>query len=310
MKARPTVLVSPHAVFRQVAESLPPEIAQHVVIIGSLAAAVHFFQDEPESEVRTKDIDCLFSPHLRALAAAAHATGLLMEAGWVLRTDGDWAGPGGVETPDEQLPVPRLRPTDETPWFIELLGSPEPRQAPERRFQRLETDLGHFVLCSYKYLALVEHEPIDADYGLRIARPEMMALANLLHHPLIRPDTMSGLIEGRRIRRSNKDLGRVVTLAYLAERREEGTLEYWPGYWLNALQATFPNSWQALARRAGSGLKQLLDPIHASDFDEAWYTCVNGLLARQRLDKNAFRSVGERLMTEVIETLESLVRHR
>lgn len=310
MKARQTMLVFPHTVFRQVAESLPPEIAEHVIIIGSLAAAVHFFDDKPESGVRTKDVDCLLSPHLRALAAAAYAAGRLMEEGWVLRTEGGWTKPGDAETPDEQLPVPRLRPTDETPWFIELLGAPAPGQESERRFQRLETDRGHFVLCSFRYLGLVEHEPIDTRYGLRIARPEMMALANLLHHPVIRPDTMSGLIERRRIRRSNKDLGRVLALAYLAERRKEGALEQWPDYWLSALQAIFPEDWQPLARRAGSGLRQLLDPAHASDFDEAWYSCINGLLAGQRLGKSTLRSVGERLVTEVIETLENLLHHR
>ena len=45
-------------------------------------------------------------------------------------------------------------------------------------------------------------------------------LANLLHHSAISsPQTMSGLIGGRRIKLINKNLGRVLALLLLAERK-------------------------------------------------------------------------------------------
>ena len=48
------------------------------------------------------------------------------------------------------------------------------------------------------------------------AQPKMMALANLLEHPRILPDVMSGLIADRSIKRSNKDLGRSIAIARLS----------------------------------------------------------------------------------------------
>lgn len=44
----------------------------------------------------------------------------------------------------------------------------------------------------------------------------MMALCNLLHHPKISDTRMSEPVSGRSIKRANKDLGRVVALAYLS----------------------------------------------------------------------------------------------
>jgi hypothetical protein len=46
-----------------------------------------------------------------------------------------------------------------------------------------------------------------------------MALANLLEHPVIGPQTMSTKIGGRTLKRSNKDLGRVLAIARLSENR-------------------------------------------------------------------------------------------
>lgn len=52
-------------------------------------------------------------------------------------------------------------------------------------------------------MSLAAFRPTKTEFGIYRARPEMMALALLLEHPTIKPETMSGLIEGRKIKRSN-----------------------------------------------------------------------------------------------------------
>ena len=55
-------LISPADVLAQVVAALPEEMIDDVVIIGSLAAGLHFFGGDSDAQVRTKDIDCLLSP--------------------------------------------------------------------------------------------------------------------------------------------------------------------------------------------------------------------------------------------------------
>lgn len=131
-------------------------------------------------------------------------------------------------------------------------------------------------------------------------------------NPLISPraalQTMSGLIGGRRIKRSNKDLGRVLALALLAERKEEDTLLTWARLWADALQARFPARWQELALQAGPGVRQLLQQDHVEDFGEALHTCAYGLLASQPPTPALLRAAGERLLADAIEPLEALAQ--
>ena len=300
------MLTSPHQTLRQLAAALPEEIRDDVIIIGSLAAAVRLFPPEDDEPVRTKDIDCLLSPHLRAQASGRKTAEALLEKGWRIRQGTEWSQPGDASDPIDQLPVVRLVPPGEDQWFLELLSSPGEGQKTGRQFQRLETDFGHFALCSFRFLALAEVDPLPTDSGLKIARPEMMALANLLHHPQLGTETMSGLIADRRIRRSSKDLGRVLALAFLAERENEETIASWPKCWATALSTTFPDDCGSWLATIGSGLEQMLQSAHSEDLEEAHHTCITGLLARDRLSLEAFESLGRRVMGELIEPARRL----
>lgn len=145
---------------------------------------------------------------------------------------------------------------------------------------------------------------IATDAGLRIARPEMMALANLLEHPKIGTEVMSGGFVGRpEIKRSNKDLGRVLAIARLAIGRNEDVLLTWPIQWQEALQTRFPDEWRELACRVGSGLRELL--ASPQDFEQAYYTCANGLLSSKPPTEQQLRIAGQRLLLDAITPLET-----
>jgi hypothetical protein len=86
--------LSPAEVLAQVAQALPAEVRSNVIIIGRLAAGYHFFGGDGARAIRTKDVDCLFSPHSKAVAAATEVTDQLIRADWKLREGQDWSQPG------------------------------------------------------------------------------------------------------------------------------------------------------------------------------------------------------------------------
>jgi hypothetical protein len=174
-----------------------------------------------------------------------------------------------------------------------------------QKWVRVETSAGHFGLCSFGFLALANYKPIVTRLGIAIAQPELMALANLLEHPEIRPERMSGPIEARQIKRSNKDLGRVLAIARLSTGRNEDALLEWPAIWREALEDRFPHNWKEFARRCGSGLRLLL--ASPNDLEEATHTCINGLLASNPPTAEQLRIVGQRVMQDAIEAMETSV---
>ena len=300
--------LSPSEVLAELADALPPDLWGDVIIIGSLAAGCHFFAGDGARAIRTKDVDCLFSPHSKAIAAATEVTDQLIKADWKLREDPTWGTPGGKEDPEEKLPMVRLRPPGKTAsaWFLELLSAPPIFEsgAPGRKLRRVETSIGHFAICSFDFLALAEWQPLGTATGIRIARPEMMALANLLHHQEI-ADT---LIADTDYKRSNKDLGRVLALAYLTVQRDRRDnaeeFDAWAERMWTALREKFGAQAPRLAAQAGTGLRALM--ASPADLDQALHIASLGLLASLDVTMDAFRATGARFIAEVIEELERL----
>jgi hypothetical protein len=295
------LLVSPRAVFKQISDALPAKVREYVIVVGSLAAGFHFFGGRHAMGVRTKDADCLLSPRLTALAAGKALARELVGAGWTYHPVEGFPAPGKKTTPTGELPVLRLDPPGQPGWFLEVLGAHRRRDARNRSFARMETPAGHFALASFQFLALAERDPLDTDLGVRIARPEAMALANLLAHPRIGTELMSQPMQGRDIKRSNKDLGRVLAIADLAG---DPAVQGWAKIWWSDLRACFSAKARALARRAGTGLRELLDS--PEDLDEATHTCQWGLLAERRRSAGALRAVGRRLIQDAVEPLAAL----
>ena len=110
---------------------------------------------------------------------------------------------------------------------------------------------------------------------------------------------MSDTIGGRSLLRSAKDLGRVLALARLATREET---EQWPNEWAHALRKSFPRDYRQLARRAGAGLRRLLDDADA--LEEARQAVDHGLLAGFQTTMGELRAVGLQLLADAITPLE------
>ena len=298
-----TAAVSPRAVLEMVAATVPPECHEQIIIIGSLAAGYHFFGQDETRQVRTKDIDCMLVPRVTAVRTGETVAERLLAAGWSPRTDGIHCDPGTPSTPDDDLPAVRLHPPDQTEWYIELLTIHEPDDERDRSWARLKLPSGHFGLPSFRFLDPVTHEPLSTDLGLCYARPEMLALSNLLRNPVIRPDTMDALVEGRAIKRSNKDLGRVLAIARLSG--DDQTAE-WPQAWEEALVALYESRWVDLALGSGSGLRSLLGS--GPDLDEAVITNNTGLLSSDPVSREQLRLTGERLIHDVVEPLRQAAK--
>src|SRR5690606_30140820 len=115
--------------------------------------------------------------------------------------------------------------------------------------------------------------------------------------------TMSSPIGGKTLKRANKDLGRVLAIATLADLDD---YRPWGDRWQAALASTFPDEWRTLARRAGQGLRHLLKS--EADLEEAHHSCINGLLSSQQTTLGALRAAGQRLIGDAIERLEWLAR--
>ena len=105
---------------------------------------------------------------------------------------------------------------------------------------------------------------------------------------------MGQIFAGRKIKRANKDLGRVVAMAFLVDQRDENALESWRSRWQMALSVLAPEQSKQLMSRAPSGLQALLDS--PSDMEQALHTVNNGLLSATPMRADQFVIALRRLL--------------
>jgi hypothetical protein len=111
---------------------------------------------------------------------------------------------------------------------------------------------------------------------------------------------MSTEVDGRKIHRSSKDLGRVLAFVYLVTREETET---WPAYWRHAVETCFPSRLRELSGRVGLGLRALL----ADDerFEEAWHCADRGLLNGKHVTLDQLRATAEQFLEDAIIPFEN-----
>lgn len=295
----------PNEVLQRISETLTPEQRSKIIIVGSLAAAYSLSKPGRPQGVYTKDVDTMITPHAAAIITGEEVANQLLDSKWELRPDPQWGAPAPAEEPAATRPLVRLHPPGDDRWFIELMAAPDLTKAPQlqREFHPIATHHGHFSLVSFGYLGLVLHDAKESEYGVKVATPAMMALANMLHHPKVYPDLIRGDYYARPVKRSSKDLGRVVALAVLGDTEETDT---WAERWWLALQSTYPRDAAALAAGAGTGLVEMLG--NAEDTDQALYTCSVGLLAGLNVTTGVFGRFGALVVEEAIKPLAAMAQ--
>lgn len=280
---------------QRVAERVPAELRSSVVVIGGIASAWAFRDVSGTHTVATKDIDLLLRPAVDAVTTAEMLGRELLDEGWLPRYP-IGIQPGGAETPEAELPALRLSPPGEPEgWFVEFLAAPLSGQTTRKHWQRFHTDLGDFGLPSFRYMPVAVEGAENTDFGLRVARPSNMALAHLLEHadpdrtPISNlPGTPSRFI---------KDVGRAISLWWLAREQSPMAGDGWLAEWRETLAELYPNRKVEMKAAARAGLSSVTDHLR-----ETHGIALNGVLAPHGTTLEAFRRAHASL-TDLFETL-------
>lgn len=244
----------------RIAERVPAELRDNVVVIGSIATAWAFRDISGHATVATKDIDLLLRPAIEATATAETLAQQLLDLDWQPIFPND-RQPGTADTPDDELPALRLSPPGEHEgWFVELLGAPQPDQAERRTWRRFETPIGVFALPCFRCMPVATHAAEQTEFGIRTARPARMALAHLLEHA--DPDTTPISSLPGMPPRFTKDVGRAISLWWLAQEQSSAADEEWLDEWRETLAALHPNQQTLRKQDAARGLASVRDYLH------------------------------------------------
>jgi hypothetical protein len=92
----------------------------------------------------------------------------------------------------------------------------------------------------------------------------------------------------------------VLEIAYLT--KDEDQME-WPEIWVRGMRTHFQKESEDLLERVGDGLREMLDS--PEDMQQAYQTCVNGLLAGKGATVDQLRAVGKRILGDVIDRLNT-----
>ena len=286
--------LDPKKLFRRLADDIPGALRRHIFVVGSLAAAYHFRSELKSRAVNTKDADLVLYPAGDVRSAKALA-GKLLDLGWT-RTDQCY--PQERRNPVGTLRAFRLNPPGSRDYFIELLGLPGPGQSKRLVWVPVRLSEGWYGVGCFRFMRLNSLGRLKSSEGLEYASPAMMALSNLLSHPQLDRGRMTDPVGGRKLLRSAKDLGRVLSLAWLSGRTET---EAWLDAWILALRECFPNRWRTLARTAGRGLHELLE--NSAALEEAHFASQSGLLSGKGVTLENLRAVGTQLQKDLIRPL-------
>lgn len=283
------------SLLKRVADQVPPALRANVVVIGSIATAWAFRDVSGTHSVATKDIDLLLRPAIDAVATAETLGQELLQDGWAPQfTHG--REPGNAETPDDDLPALRLSPPESNDgWFVELLAEPPQGQATRKHWRRFQTGLGVFGLPSFRYMRVAVHGAEQTEFGLRVATPARMALAHLLEHADPDRTPISNLPGGPP--RFTKDVGRAISLWWLAREQSPTVSETWNREWNETLTALYPGNSAEMKAAAGNGLVSIADYLR-----DAHAIALNGVLAPHGTTLEAYR----RAYASLLELIDQL----
>ncbi len=288
--------LDPKAILQMLARDLPADLREGVYLAGSLAAALALGDRPAGRAIRTKDADFVVQS-VAGSGALARAVHRMRDAGWAYFPNADYPTPGVESTPLPGLPFIRLAPPGNAPeYFVEFLGSPRIGETDAKRLERIQVGREHYAVPVFRFMGLTSRGLRDSGDGWRSADPSMMALANLLSHPTVGRQEMETPIEGRKLLRAGKDLGRVLAIARLVPREQH---ESWIDPWLSALRTWFPSEWRALGARVGDGVRELL--THDQALEDAHFTATFTFLTGMGVTKTNLAAVAEQLLADVLD---------